>query len=67
MATHNRTSLTKPQLKEINNLARTLFETSEELGKLVTRRHPELEQTMFLIRQALTKLLSVAKTLDKDF
>lgn len=51
MSTHNHDELTRPQLKQITGLARTLHETSEELYALSTRRHPELSQATWLMLQ----------------
>lgn len=67
MSTPNRDELTRPQLRQVTNLARTLHEASEELYKTATRRHPELEQATWLIRQTLTKLLKILKAWDKEF
>lgn len=56
MPTDKLTELTRAQIKEIKILASMLEETATQLDKLAVRRHPDLTDAYWLIKQAQKKV-----------
>lgn len=50
--------LTREDVLNITALSRTLLETAGELQKLLTRRHPDLDQAVWMISLAIKKCQS---------
>ena len=66
MILDNTRPMTKQHLAEITATAATLHETTDQLNKLCTRRHPDLVQAIYLLRQAQTKLQKTLGFLDRN-
>lgn len=63
MSTHDRDELTRPQLKEVTGLAKIMIDAADELLAISTRRHPELHQVTWLVRQTHTRIHEILTNL----